>query len=257
VRDDPQTKKTREDWESPALTDENYRFWKDHATAYEALKRLTSESPGSLRYTDFVDKIYKDLVARRPELDRLGRAEAMLRQAGIPRRNFHEDIESGVVTLTFNFEEWWPDEDRVPSDVANKLGWLEQAARKYWFPLFEGARPKIEKGDRESLYLRAKHQLLWFWHLVKDPAGPGALQSVRDDPQTKKTREDWESPALTDENYRFWKDHARTEVSSRSRCTIPSARTRTGASSSPSPGTRSGGPRMARPAIPSIPATSP
>jgi len=142
------------------------RAKKDHATALKLVVVLLKR----LGWTEYVKGRRPELERMKKKLERLGRTKLLEQEAGIPARNFGEDLESGRVRLVMNFKEWWPDENEFANPQANRK-LLDDAARKYWRRIFEDLKVKLTP----RLFERAKHQLLLFdEHLVIDKKHGGA-----------------------------------------------------------------------------------
>ena len=82
-------------------------------------------------------------------------------RASLPERNFRLEAESGAASFTFDFQEWFPDEGKVPR---NQLPGL---ARIFWRKFFKADPALYPQKHWPRLLPRAMHQLLWFnEHLV-------------------------------------------------------------------------------------------
>ena len=158
---------------------------KDYLTENRLCERLLKETKGSLRFTDAVDAARDTLETRVRELVSLIGDQLTQDEFGVPAGHVATSPENGVTTVRFDFRDWYPDEDKVPSDVKDKRAWLENHRRKYWYnDRFDGEWTSARK-DRE--YRRACRQLRLFTdELVPDAEG-ATLTRARFDAEFART----------------------------------------------------------------------
>ncbi len=145
------------------------RSRKDYLAALSQCQRLLNE----YRYTDFVEHRRKELELHRNDLFRRVGALQLRLRAGLHERDVLEDVERGTIRFTFDFQEWYPDEDAdVPAHEKDKRAWKESSRERLW----RGVYRELELDWNEARYRRSIRGLSWFSEtLVADPKRGGAV----------------------------------------------------------------------------------
>ena len=73
-----------------------------------------------LGWTEYVAHRRERLKAAKADFENLGQPNLVRLNAGIPPRNFIEDVEHGRYRMRFDFQEWWPYEETFENPAKNR-----------------------------------------------------------------------------------------------------------------------------------------